>query len=54
MSDYPHTIDNGAGEKLTFLGLRSDGPFPVVAAIGRLFGLDRRRFAGAPEPVSGR
>jgi quercetin dioxygenase-like cupin family protein len=25
MSDYPYTIDNGAGEKLTFLGIRSDG-----------------------------
>jgi quercetin dioxygenase-like cupin family protein len=24
MSDYPHTIDNGAGERLTFLGIRSD------------------------------
>ncbi len=24
MSHYPHTIDNGAGEKLTFLGVRSD------------------------------
>jgi quercetin dioxygenase-like cupin family protein len=24
MPDYPHTIDNGAGERLTFLGLRSD------------------------------
>jgi quercetin dioxygenase-like cupin family protein len=24
MSDYPYTIDNGAGEKLTFLGIRSD------------------------------
>jgi quercetin dioxygenase-like cupin family protein len=22
--DYPHTIDNGAGEELTFLGIRSD------------------------------
>jgi quercetin dioxygenase-like cupin family protein len=24
MTDYPHTIDNGAGERLTFLGIRSD------------------------------
>ena len=24
MSDHPHTIDNGAGERLTFLGVRSD------------------------------
>jgi quercetin dioxygenase-like cupin family protein len=24
MSDYPHTIDNGAGERLTFLGISSD------------------------------
>jgi quercetin dioxygenase-like cupin family protein len=24
MSDYPRTIDNGAGERLTFLGVRSD------------------------------
>ena len=24
MSDYPRTIDNGAGEKLTFHGIRSD------------------------------
>ena len=24
MSDYPHTIDNGAGERLTFLGVVSD------------------------------
>jgi quercetin dioxygenase-like cupin family protein len=24
MSHYPHTIDNGAGERLTFLGIRSD------------------------------
>jgi mannose-6-phosphate isomerase-like protein (cupin superfamily) len=24
MSEYPRTIDNGAGEKLTFLGVRSD------------------------------
>jgi len=24
MSDYPRTIDNGAGERLTFLGIRSD------------------------------
>jgi quercetin dioxygenase-like cupin family protein len=24
MSNYPHTIDNGAGERLTFLGIRSD------------------------------
>jgi quercetin dioxygenase-like cupin family protein len=24
MPDYPHTIDNGAGERLTFLGTRSD------------------------------
>jgi hypothetical protein len=24
MSDYPHTIDNGAGEKLIFHGIRSD------------------------------
>jgi quercetin dioxygenase-like cupin family protein len=23
-SNYPHTIDNGAGERLTFLGIRSD------------------------------
>jgi hypothetical protein len=26
--------------------------FPIVVGIGRLFGL-HRRFAGAPEPVSG-
>jgi mannose-6-phosphate isomerase-like protein (cupin superfamily) len=25
MTDYPRTIDNGAGERLTFLGIRSDG-----------------------------
>ncbi len=25
MNDYPRTIDNGAGEELTFLGIRSDG-----------------------------
>ena len=24
MSDYPRTIDNGAGEELTFLGVRTD------------------------------
>ena len=24
MSDYPHTIDNGGGERLTFLGAGSD------------------------------
>jgi quercetin dioxygenase-like cupin family protein len=24
VSDYPRTIDNGAGERLTFLGIRSD------------------------------
>jgi quercetin dioxygenase-like cupin family protein len=24
VSDYPHTIENGAGERLTFLGVRSD------------------------------
>ncbi len=24
MSHHPHTIDNGAGERLTFLGIRSD------------------------------
>jgi quercetin dioxygenase-like cupin family protein len=24
MSDYPRTIDNGAGERLTFVGIRSD------------------------------
>jgi quercetin dioxygenase-like cupin family protein len=24
MSNYPHTIDNGAGERLTFVGIRSD------------------------------
>jgi quercetin dioxygenase-like cupin family protein len=24
MSDYPHAIDNGAGETLTFLGIGSD------------------------------
>jgi hypothetical protein len=24
MNDYPRTIDNGAGEKLTFVGIRSD------------------------------
>jgi quercetin dioxygenase-like cupin family protein len=24
MSDYPYTIDNGAGEQLTFLGIRTD------------------------------
>jgi quercetin dioxygenase-like cupin family protein len=24
MSDYPRTIDNGAGERLTFVGVRSD------------------------------
>ena len=24
MSDYPHTIDNGAGERLTFVGIRRD------------------------------
>jgi hypothetical protein len=24
MNDYPRTIDNGAGEKLTFHGTRSD------------------------------
>jgi quercetin dioxygenase-like cupin family protein len=24
MSDYPRTVDNGAGEELTFLGIRSD------------------------------
>jgi len=24
MSHLPHTIDNGAGERLTVLGLRSD------------------------------
>jgi hypothetical protein len=24
MSHHPHTIDNGAGEQLTFLGIRSD------------------------------
>lgn len=24
VSGYPHTIDNGAGERLTFLGIRSD------------------------------
>lgn len=24
ISDHPHTIDNGAGERLTFLGIRSD------------------------------
>lgn len=24
MSDYPHTIENDAGERLTFLGIRSD------------------------------
>jgi quercetin dioxygenase-like cupin family protein len=24
VSDYPHTIDNGAGEELTFLGIRRD------------------------------
>jgi hypothetical protein len=25
MPDYPRTIDNGAGEQLTFLGVRRDG-----------------------------
>lgn len=24
MNQHPHTIDNGAGEKLTFVGIRSD------------------------------
>jgi quercetin dioxygenase-like cupin family protein len=24
MSEYPHTIDNGAGERLTFVGIRRD------------------------------
>jgi quercetin dioxygenase-like cupin family protein len=24
MNDYPRTVDNGAGEKLTFVGIRSD------------------------------
>ena len=26
MSDHPRTIDNGAGEELTFLGVRTSGP----------------------------
>ena len=129
MSDHPRTIDNGAGEELTFVGTRTDergeylearntvkpgsGPpmhvhrlqeesltvergtmgmaaaggrgagqprvlphpdlrlhtgrrrkapadirapvqrvvFPVVVAVGRVFGL-HKRFAGAPEPVT--
>jgi hypothetical protein len=98
MSDHPRTIDNGGGEELTFLGIRTDergeylearntvkpgsGPpmhvhrlqeesltvergtmgwqrqapvqrvvFPVVVAVGRLFGR-HERFAAAPEPVT--
>jgi hypothetical protein len=66
MNDYPRTIDTGAGEKLTFHYVLSryrsefgmaDIPapvqrfvFPVVVAVGRLLGRDRR-FAGAPEPI---
>ena len=39
MTDYPHTIDTAAGERL------------IVVAVGRLLGW-HRRFAGAPEPIS--
>ena len=63
---YPHTIENGGGERLTFVARRRDergefeileapAParrvvFPVIVAVGKLLGL-HRRFAGAPQPV---
>ena len=36
MSDYPHTIDNGAGEELTFLGIRSDEQGEYLEARNRV------------------
>jgi quercetin dioxygenase-like cupin family protein len=30
MTQHPHTIDNGAGERLTFLGVREDEDGPVL------------------------